>query len=140
MIRFMSLTARHRRATLGRMNKRRILPSFVVSLILLAITPALRAQTAEGLEKAEALAHELKLTPQQEAKVVPILKQEAPKIQQIKNNPSMSGIQKMKELRAIHNQTAPELQQILSPEQYQKLQSIREQQIKQAMAKKQAGG
>jgi tRNA uridine 5-carbamoylmethylation protein Kti12 len=140
MTRFISLTARGRRATLGRMNKRCMLPSFVVSLVLLAITPALRAQTAQGIEKAETVAHELKLTPQQEAKVLPILKQEAPKIQQIKNNPSMSGMQKMKELRAIHSETTPELQQILSPEQYQKLQSIREQQIKQAMAKKRAGG
>jgi hypothetical protein len=52
----------------------------------------------------------------------------------------MSGMQKMRELRAIHSETAPELQQILSPEQYQKLQSIREQQIKEAMAKKRAGG
>jgi len=140
MIRFMSLTPRNRRTTLGPMNKLCILPSFMVSLALLAIAPALRAQTAQGIEKAENVAQELKLTPQQEAKVLPILKQEAPKIQQIKNNPSMSGIQKMKELRAIHNETAPQLQQILSPEQYQKLQSIREQQIKQAMAKKRAGG
>ena len=122
------------------MNKLCILPSFMVSLALLAIAPALRAQTAQGIEKAENVAQELKLTPQQEAKVLPILKQEAPKIQQIKNNPSMSGIQKMKELRAIHNETAPQLQQILSPEQYQKLQSIREEQIKQAMARKRAGG
>ena len=86
------------------------------------------------------MAHELKLTPEQEAKGLPILKQEAPKIQQIKNNPSMSGMQKMRELRAIHSETSPQLQQILFPEQYQKLQSIREQQIKQAMAKKRAGG
>ena len=64
------MTARDRRATLGRMNKRCMLPSFVVSLVLLAITPALRAQTAQGIEKAETVAHELKLTPQQEAKVI----------------------------------------------------------------------
>jgi len=140
MIRFISLTARNRGATLGRMNTRCILPSFVVSLVLLAITPALRAQTAQGIEKAETVAHELKLTPQQEAKVLPILRQEAPKIQQIKNNPSMSGMQKMRELRAIHSETAPELQQVLSPEQYQKLQSIREQQIKKKKKKKRAGG
>ena len=140
MIRFISLTARYRGATLGRMNKHCMLPSFVASLVVLAITPGLRAQTAQGLEKAETVAHELKLTPQQEAKVIPILRQEAPKIQQIKSNPSMSGMQKMRELRAIHSETAPELQQILSPEQYQKLQSIREEQIKQAMAKKRAGG
>ena len=83
---------------------------------------------------------ELKLTPEQEAKVIPILKEEAPKLEAIKSNTSMSGIQKMRELRAIHNQTAPQLQQILSPAQYQKLQAIREQEIKKAMAAKRAAG
>jgi hypothetical protein len=45
----------------------------------------------------------------------------------------------MKQLRAIHNESAPQLQQILSPEQYQKLQAIREQEIKQAIRNKRAG-
>jgi Spy/CpxP family protein refolding chaperone len=137
---FMSLTARNRRTTLSRMNKLCILPTFVISLLLLALTPGLRAQTAQGIENAEKVAQELKLTPQQEAKVLPILKQEAPKIEEIKNNQSLSGIQKMRQLRAIHSETAPELQKILSPEQYQKLQAIREERIKDAMAKKRAGG
>jgi len=122
------------------MNKLCILPTFVISLLLLALTPGLRAQTAQGIENAEKVAQELKLTPQQEAKVLPILQQEAPKIEAIKNNPSLSGIQKMRQLRAIHSETAPELQKILSPEQYQKLQAIREERIKEAMAKKSAGG
>jgi Spy/CpxP family protein refolding chaperone len=115
------------------------LPVFAVCLILLTIAPAVPGQTAEKLDKAEAVAKELNLTPQQEAKVLPILKEEGPKVEQIKNNPSLSGIQKMKELRAIHSQTAPQLQQILSPEQYQKLQAIREQRIKETMAAKRAG-
>ena len=138
--RFMSLTATNGPTTLSRMNKLCILPTFVISLLLLALTPGLRAQTAQGMENAEKVAQELKLTPQQEAKVLPILKQEAPKIEEIKNNPSLSGIQKMRQLRAIHSETAPQLQQILSPEQYQKLQAIREERIKEAMAKKSAGG
>ena len=138
--RFMSLTARNGPTTLSRMNKLCILPTFVISLLLLALTPGLRAQTAQGIENAEKVAQELKLTPQQEAKVLPILKQEAPKIEEIKNNASLSGIQKMRQLRAIHSETAPELQKILSPEQYQKLQAIREERIKEAMAKKRAGG
>ena len=110
-----------------------------VCLILLTTAPAVPGQTAEKLANAEAVAKQLNLTPQQEAKVLPILKEEGPKVEQIKNNPSLSGIQKMKELRAIHSQTAPQLQQILSPEQYQKLQAIREQRIKEVMAAKRAG-
>jgi periplasmic protein CpxP/Spy len=121
------------------MNKIFTLAVSAVCLILLTTAPAVPGQTAEKLANAEAVAKQLNLTPQQEAKVLPILKEEGPKVEQIKNNPSLSGIQKMKELRAIHSQTAPQLQQILSPEQYQKLQAIREQRIKEAMAAKGAG-
>ena len=121
------------------MNKIFTLAVSAVCLILLTTAPAVPGQTTEKLANAEAVAKQLNLTPQQEAKVLPILKEEGPKVEQIKNNPSLSGIQKMKELRAIHSQTAPQLQQILSPEQYQKLQAIREQRIKEAMAAKRAG-
>jgi hypothetical protein len=42
-------------------------------------------------------------------------------------------MQKMQQIRAIHNQTAPQMKAILSPEQYQKLQAIRQQAIKDAI-------
>ena|SRR5438067_745791 len=115
-------------------------PLVAVSLLLLAIASSASGQSAEKLAKAEAVAHQLQLTPEQEAKVLPILRQEAPKIEQMKNNTSLSGMQKVRELRAIHSQTSPQLQQILSPEQYQKLQAIREREIKEAMAKKRGAG
>jgi hypothetical protein len=47
-------------------------------------------------------------------------------------------MQKMKQLHAIHNESAPQLQKILSPAQYQQLQTIREQDIKKAIAAKRA--
>jgi hypothetical protein len=53
-------------------------------------------------------------------------------------DPSLSGMQKMKQLHAIHSENAPELQKILSPAQYQELQAIREQDIKKAIAAKRA--
>jgi hypothetical protein len=86
-----------------------------------------------------ALAQQLKLTPQQEAEVLPILKAEAPKVEAIKDNASLSGMQKVKQLRAIHSETAPQLQKILTPAQYQELQAIREADIKKAIAAKRAG-
>jgi periplasmic protein CpxP/Spy len=107
-------------------------------IMLLTIAPIAPAQNADRLAKIQAVAEELKLTPEQKEKVIPILKEEAPKLEAIKSNTSMSGFQKMRELRAIHNQTAPQLQQILSPAQYQKLQAIRETEIKKAMAAKRA--
>ena len=87
-----------------------------------------------------ALAQQLKLTPQQEVEVLPILKEEAPKFEAIKNDPSLSGMQKMKQLHALHSENAPQWQRILTPAQYQQLQAIREQDIKKAIAKKRGGG
>ena len=46
---------------------------------------------------------------------MPILKAEAPKFEAIKNDPSMSGMQKMEALHAIHSENAPQLQKILTP-------------------------
>jgi len=71
--------------------------------------------------------------------MLPILKAEAPKFEAIKNDPSLSGMQKMKQLHAIRSESAPELQKILSPAQYQQLQAIREADIKKAIAAKRAG-
>jgi len=107
-------------------------------LAVLSFAPAAPAQNPAAEEKAIALAQQLKLTPQQEVEVLPILKAEAHKFEAIKNDPSMSGMQKMKELRAIHSENAPQLQKILSPAQYHELQAIREADIKKAVAAKRA--
>jgi hypothetical protein len=109
-------------------------------LAFLILVPAARAQNPEAEAKVIALAQQLKLTPQQEVEVLPILKAEAPKFEAIKNDPSMSGMQKMKALRALHSENAGPLQKILTPAQYQELQSIREADIKKAIAAKRAGG
>src|SRR6266704_700596 len=71
--------------------------------------------------------------------MLPILKAEVPKFEAIKNDPSLSGMQKMKQLHAIHGESAPELQKILSPAQHQQLQAIREADVKKAIAAKRAG-
>jgi hypothetical protein len=124
---------------IGFMKRPIRLPIFAAWLLLVILAPALPGQNEEKMAKVQAVAQQLQLTPEQKVKVLPILEQEAPKLEAIKNNDSLSGLQKMKQLRAIHAQTAPELQKILSPEQYQKLQAIREERIKEAMAKKRAG-
>ncbi len=75
--------------------------------------------------KVEAISQQLNLTPEQKAKVLPILREEGPKVQAIKNDNSLSRMQKMQAVKAIHQQTDPQMKAILSPEQYQKLQAIR---------------
>jgi Spy/CpxP family protein refolding chaperone len=53
-------------------------------------------------------------------------------VQAIKNDNSLSKMQKMQQLRAIHQQTDPQMKAILTPEQYQKLKAIRQQTIREA--------
>jgi hypothetical protein len=87
------------------------------------------AQKGAAMQKAQAIAQQLNLTPQQKEKILPILADEVPKVQAIKNDNSLSKMQKMQHLRAIHQQTDPQMKAILSPEQYQKLKTIRQRTI-----------
>ena len=115
-----------------------LLTSAACFLAFLSFTPAAPGQNPQAEAKVQALAQQLKLTPKQEMEVLPILKEEAPKFEAIKNDPSLSGMQKMKQLHAIHSENAPQLQKILTPAQYQQLQAIREADIKKAVAAKRA--
>jgi len=117
----------------GNMKNHTQLVVSAVSIAMFALlAPTSFAQKAGAMQKAQAIAQQLNLTPQQKEKVLPILIDEAPKVQAIKNNNTLSKIQKIQQLRAIHQQTDPQMKAILSPEQYQKLQEIRRQTIREA--------
>ena len=90
------------------------------------------AQNAGAISKAEAIAQQLNLTPEQKVKILPILRDEVPKVNAIKSDNSLSKIQKVQQIKAIHQQTDPQMKATLSPEQYQKLRAIRQQTIKEA--------
>ena len=106
--------------------------------------PSLHAQAqgnttnVQKLEKLEALSKQLKLTPEQKEKLLPILKAEAPKIEAIKNDTSLTKLQKAQKIRALHEETNPQVQAILSPEQFQQLQEIRRQEVEDMIQKKRA--
>jgi protein CpxP len=108
----------------------------VISALSVAIfallAPTSFAQKGAAMSKAQAIAQQLSLTPQQKEKILPILVAEAPKVQAIKNDNSLSKVQKIEQVKAIHQQTDPQMKAILSPEQYQKLKQIRLQAIKDA--------
>jgi Spy/CpxP family protein refolding chaperone len=100
------------------------------TFVLLASTSY--AQKSGKLSKLEAISQQLELTPQQKSKILPILRDELPKVEAIKNDNSLGKIQKVQQIRAIHQQTDPQMKAILSPAQYQKLQAIRQQAIREA--------
>src|SRR5438093_12640849 len=95
------------------------------------LAPTLSAQSKAA--KLQAISQQLNLTPEQKAKVLPILADEGPKVQKIKNDNSLTKMQKMQQIKAIHQQTDPQMKAILSPAQYQKLQAIRQQAIRDAV-------
>ena len=96
------------------------------------MAPTSFAQKTDAMSKAQAVAQELNLTPQQKEKILPILAAEVPKVRAIKNDNSLSTVQKMQQVRAIHQQTDPQMKAILSSEQYQKLRQIRARAIREA--------
>jgi hypothetical protein len=124
----------------GRNMKKRI--SLITSALcfgtLILQAPASYAQNQAKMAKLEAISQQLNLTPKQKAEVLPILAEEGPKVEAIKNNSSLSGLQKMQQIRAIHQQTDPQMKKILSPAQYEKLKGIRQQAIQEAIQKRRA--
>src|SRR6516165_619271 len=94
------------------------------------LAPTWFAQKGAAMQKAQAIGQELNLTPQQKEKILPILAAEVPKVAAIKNDNSLSRVQKMQQVRAIHQQTDPQMKSILTPEQYEKLKQIRLQAVK----------
>jgi len=109
---------------------------FIISALSIAmlalLAPTSFAQKGGAMSKAQAIAQQLNLTPQQKEKILPILAAEVPKVNAIKNDSSLSRMQKMEQVRAIHQQTDPQMKSILTPEQYEKLKQIRLQAVKDA--------
>lgn len=90
---------------------------------------------AEIAAKLEKISTALQLSAAQKQQMLPILKEEAPKIQAIKSNTSLGPMQKAMQLRQIGEATDAKVQPILSPEQYQKWQQMRAQEREQMMQK-----
>src|SRR5215469_16324096 len=114
-------------------NQTHLIISALSIAMFALLTPTSFAQKGSAMSKAQAIAQQLNLTPQQKEKVLPILIDEVPKVQAIKKDNSLSKMQKMEQVRAIHQQTDPQMKAILSPEQYQKLKEIRIQAVHDAV-------
>jgi Spy/CpxP family protein refolding chaperone len=105
----------------------------LVGSLIIPSTETLQAQTGQGAKVFEQVAQQLNLTPQQKAQIVPILMAEAPKVKAIKADTSLTRAEKLKRLKAVHDDTDPQVKAILSPQQYQQLQEIRHQEVRQAI-------
>lgn len=113
-----------------------IVPVLAISSCTLFTPLPLNAQSERAGQKFEQMATQLALTPEQKSQLIPILAAEAPKVAAIKTNSSLTKIQKFQQLKAIHDQTDPQVKAILSPEQYQKLQEIRREELERIVGKR----
>ena len=83
--------------------------------------------TAGWAQYQSCLQQQLSVSPQQSAKIVPILANEGRKVISVRNNNSLSNVQKTQEVKALQKQSDPQLKAILSSAQYDKLQAGRRQ-------------
>ena len=113
-------------------HKHLLIAALSIAIFALLSPISFAQQKGGAMAKAQAIAQQLNLTPQQKEKILPILAAEVPKVHAIKNDNSLSTMQKIQQLKAIHQQTDPQMKAILSPEQYQKLRQIRAQQVREA--------
>ena len=84
------------------------------------------AQSGSAAETVDQIIKQLKLTPLQKSALLPVLTAEAPDIEAIRSDPSLSGVQKLEQFKALHSRIDPKVKSILNPRQYQKLREIRE--------------
>ena len=71
------------------------------------------------------LQQNLNVSAQQSAQIAPILANEGQKVMAIRNNNSLSNVQKTQEVTSLQKQSNPQLKAILSSAQYDKLQVVR---------------
>jgi hypothetical protein len=84
------------------------------------------ARSGPAAERVDQIMKRLKLTPYQKSVLLPVLTAEAPGIEAIRSDSSLSGSQKLEQFKALHSRIDPKVKSILNPRQYQKLQEIRE--------------
>jgi len=76
------------------------------------------------------LQQNLSVSSQQSAQIAPILANEGRKVMEIRNNNSLSNVQKTQEVTSLQKQSDPQLKAILSSAQYDKLQVVRYQAVR----------
>ncbi len=86
--------------------------------------------TAGWTQYQSCLEQNLSVSPQQSAQIVPILANEGRKVIAIRNNNSLSNVQKSEAVKTLQKQSDPQLKAILSSAQYDKLKVVRYQVVR----------
>jgi hypothetical protein len=81
------------------------------------------AQSKSHEENLIAIGKQLRLTRKQAKQLLPMVKAEGPQLQAITNNTSLSKAEKLQQYQAVHNRMDPQMQTILTPQQYAQVQA-----------------
>ena len=87
-------------------------------------------RTAGWTQYQSCLQQNLSVSPQQSAQIAPILANEGRKVLTIRNNNSLSDVQKTEEVKTLQKESDPQLKAILSSAQYDKLKVVRYQVVR----------
>lgn len=119
-----------------------VVMSFLTVVLATRLSSAFQSAPAQGgpnsqevVAHLEKLATVLQPSPMQKRQILPILQQEAPQLQAVKNNPSLPPAKRLVELKQISNAADAKVQPILSPQQWQKWQEIRAEERQQMIQK-----
>jgi hypothetical protein len=86
--------------------------------------------TAGWTQYQSCLQQNLSVSPEQSAQIAPILANEGRQVIAIRNNNSLSDVQKIQEVKSLQRESDPQLKAILSPAQYDKLKVVRYQALR----------
>ena len=86
--------------------------------------------TAGWTQYQSCLQQDLSVSPQQSAQIAPILANEGRNVIAIRNNNSLSNVQKTQEVTSLQKQSDPQLKAILSSAQYDNLKVVRYQAVR----------
>ena len=78
-------------------------------------------------QRLTALAKQLNLSTKQAKKLYPIMQAQEPQLQAIRNDASLSRVEKLHRFHAVQDASNPQVKAILTPAQFQQLQAIRQQ-------------
>lgn len=82
-------------------------------------------RAAAARERVQATLAELNLTPEQKDKLIPVIRAEMQKMAALRSDQSLSPREKLQRLKAIQEETVPQVKAILTPEQFAKWENKR---------------
>ena len=110
----------------------------IVSISLLT-SVVLARERSSGQAKLQQMSKELSLTEDQKTKLKPILPEEAQKLQELRSDTTSTRQQTFQKAKAIQAEYKPQIDNILTPEQQQKWQEMKQQAKSEARERHKSG-